>query len=197
MTNNQEYVKSGHWPRSAVAPGISESRQPTRKVGRIFGICLICISGSVLAQSTSIPSSYDPAAKTKIEMEAEKFGKSLLLGRLTTCNSEIYTSQPNHSHDIFQLKNPRAVTSSYGELSAAERLNGLEWDGQVSLQCDAARALHGKKWTEWGSCATSMSGPLEWPWIKFQKKNGQWQETKLGSSDKLGVLAAIQCSNIK
>lgn len=67
------------------------------------------------------------------------------------------------------------IRAEPNELSAADRANGIEWDGYVIVDCNIQRYLWCGEWWAWEDCSPSRT--------RVSKRNGYWSEDWLNNPE--------------
>lgn len=87
------------------------------------------------------------------------------------------------SKTVFELRDIK-IAASTSTLSEADKLNGVEWGGQVHLEAGAFRSYNGdpgKTWTEWLSPLQAPMGYVDT--LVVQKIKGKWDVSELRPSN--------------
>ncbi len=123
----------------------------------------------------------------------------------------VYRSQGRSIMLAYQYTKPKIITTSLGDLTAADKLNGIEWKGVTHISCESTRVYdcenegadiqckQNKHWPEWRSCEndiTSNERTMTPMFIKKIKEN--WiinEEGKNEEKDPL-IYKPIDCAKI-
>lgn len=140
--------------------------------------------------------------KPSLDDQAVAYGKTLYAGKMIVCDGRSFanlsTSSPGFTH-LAELKNP-AYSSDSNDADAGDKLNGIDYTGDIRMTWDAYRVLDKGKWTEWfgagnGRYDLDIQG---FELIRVVHKNGQWQYAKdsdfLSARKKPLTCAAIPAS---
>lgn len=91
----------------------------------------------------------------------------------------IVTEFPEGS-DHIQAKGIKFDVRSRGPASEADRLNGVDWSGDVEVYARVARRRHGASWGEWES--GTEKGVFLYYYYKVEKRNGKWTAELKGTT---------------
>jgi hypothetical protein len=121
------------------------------------------------------------AGKAKsLTAEAYDFGWSLYQGKYVLCGKRffVYTVKARAPVEVVLTELTNANLYAFlAELSTEDRLNGVQFRGQIELRWDAERYWQEGAWTSW---AQSQWPPLSQPTLSYpfffyiERKNGQW-----------------------
>ena len=161
----------------------------------------VFLAGVVLTNATAAPS----------DAEAVEFAKKAFAGKVITCpcktpacKSRVLT---HTGHVLIELHDAGYVPHR-DTVSAAERLNGIDYVGSVKLVFDAYRMFGSGEWGEWqdpASLTTLLVTPIALtagdgvPWgyvTAFVHKNGQWVTT-LSSVENVPQLSCVLAESIE
>lgn len=124
----------------------------------------------VLGCSSCSP--FRSAVRSQADGAAEQFVEKAF----TKCGDSYYGMLGKYGTELTQMKDI-SVTTGVETLSAADKLNGYEWMGEIVIHCRASRAYSSSGrysgWQEWQPSCNSWepSGSIE---VQLAKKNGQW-----------------------
>lgn len=132
-----------------------------------------------------------------IEREAEYKARDFWNSRITGCGSDYYTRDKGN---IYQLKNSR-VTVSSNSLSAADRLNGVEYSGYTYFSVGQSRSFspvsttyQNAGWSKWyDGFKTPRAGYSLGMYLR--KESGYWRATPF-STNYLNSLQRVDCRDI-
>jgi len=140
--------------------------------------------GADISGRTPPPSTLDKEAAKEV----------LDFWKLTKVGQSYYVYQREENTletTVFELRNVHVHLQPYG-ISEADKLNGVEWKGLVSLKCDAVRIYRSKRsqfrpaelpdttWGQWGDQNT-YTGCLS----DMAKINGKWSDPTTNSTGKI------------
>lgn len=97
-----------------------------------------------------------------------KIGQSYYMHVITTA---ILSGKTYTQNILYEYRNPKFVIRPNG-LSEADKLNGIEWSGEVSLTSEAFRTYSKEKWGE--GFINSNPPPPDKTWQEW-KSGGGWQ----------------------
>ena len=87
------------------------------------------------------------------------------------------------SKTVFELRDIK-IAASTSTLSEADKLNGVEWGGQVHLEAGAFRSYNGIPGTTWSEWLSPPQAPMGYvDTLVVQKIKGKWDVSELGPSN--------------
>ncbi len=124
------------------------------------------------------------------QMQAEAHLAELTWRCPSAADSAFYADRGvvNFVSTITQLKAPRVSIRSW-KPKEADALNGVEWEGVVTIEAKARRLYQNGRWSEW------MAGGGMNFHFDMSKKNGTWT---FGSPNGLdgGILIRVACTDL-
>ena len=131
-----------------------------------------------------------PPTKSALQVEAERKAQQYFDRTVARCDDGYYVKVNwtefvrgglLQEQDLFQIKNPDTIIKET-PLTEADRLNGVEWRGSLTIITTAHRKLEGKQWGEWRDggpqrvTMTELGSPslLYLGDGSFYKKQGHW-----------------------
>lgn len=170
-------MKAGHVP----------SRNPIRMVQRVLVPALVILlsildggcAGKLVPGGVS-----NPAISAEAQTEAEKYWNSLL----TKCGGTTYGRENRQPVDLIYEFRDLSIRIKPRQLTEADKLNGLQWSGDASLESKTSRELIKDKWGPWKQGSIWLNSE------KMEKINGQW---KFGVVEKpTPPLRTFDCSEL-
>ncbi len=87
------------------------------------------------------------------------------------------------SKTVFELRDIK-IAASTSTLTEADKLNGVEWGGQVHLEAGALRTYSGQPGTTWTEWVSPLHAPLGYvDTLVVQKIKGKWEVGQVRASD--------------
>jgi hypothetical protein len=123
------------------------------------------------------------------DREANKITEQYKENAFTKCGDDYVSYEGWVNGATNRLTAYRGLSVTYAEftVSDADRLNGVEWKGRISVQCSAHRNLTNQGWTQWSGGCVNGAWPLpdghymDVP-INIMKYKGRWfRETLRGN----------------
>lgn len=143
--------------------------------------CLWACSNTKLA-----PASIDDEAKA----EAEKFWAT----QITKCGDDYYRKLELNKggESWYELKEP-SVRISAALVSDADRLNGLEWHGNIYLETKVSRTWESDRWSAWENGVNRGDGF----YYHMEKAKGNWNiNMSRYPYDMVSHYVAVDCSKV-
>jgi hypothetical protein len=132
--------------------------------------------------------------KTDLESEAERITTQYWASRITDCNGSQLAYMPGSGESvsvlppdraalpirIVEFQNPRTWTRELN-VTEADKLNGIEWEGSTGLDCSASRSISQPKnemdsptgWTAWSDASDPRDGQCMA--VHVSKIKGAWK----------------------
>ena len=84
---------------------------------------------------------------------------------------------------VFELRDIK-ITASTHALSEADKLNGVDWAGEVHLEAGALRTYSGVPGTSWSEWVSPLKAPMGYvDTLVVQKIRGKWEVGELHPSN--------------
>ena len=133
---------------------------------------------------------------TTAETEAKDQLKRYLLTHLTPCDDSWVVEKANgmDGNGIFEYKNPSIIVRRVGQVSEADRLNGVQWYGLLAMDYSAYRRYFENQWTQWKNDHTA-----EWDFQVSKGTNGWSVDERLEPRpgfDHEKIYARVDCDKL-
>lgn len=162
----------------------SEAKPRHKKSGWIVAgvvLLLLLVGGGAVVLRLSYVSPHTPhddgePVYSEAQEQSQKFWDSMLVrcgdsyfGVLTFAGEAVPSQR-----QIVQIKEPEIiVTEAEGEVSQADKLNGVEFSGKTFISASASRNYNDGKWGAWSE--RTMATPSGTTSTTVRKVKGKWQ----------------------
>jgi hypothetical protein len=107
--------------------------------------------------------------------EADEAAQRFIDKSFSKCGDSYLGSIPGRLWATYSQVKGLSVSTQPQDLSAADKLNGYEWIGQIRIECSSVRDFSQLRgWSQWYSGCGGMAIGVSAVYIPLYKRNGKW-----------------------